>query len=253
MTTAGNPFLRARGLGLDYGRFTAVGKIDLELGTTGLHSLIGPNGAGKTSFFNIVSGRLPASRGSLVFEGRDITRSGAHRRARLGMARSFQVTSLFGESSVLHNLQMAAMGVAPSRSYRFWSNWTRETQRLDVAMEVLRELELTRHAATPVASLAHGVQRVVEIGMCLAAGPRLLLLDEPLAGLGLADVPRITELLQRLKARYAVLLVEHNMRVVMGISDRITVMFQGNVIAEGAPTAIRENAQVRRVYLGSQS
>ena len=112
MTTAGNPFLSARGLGLDYGRFTAVGKIDLELGTTGLHSLIGPNGAGKTSFFNIVSGRLPASRGSLVFEGRDITRSGAHRRARLGMARSFQVTSLFGESSVLHNLQMAAMGIA---------------------------------------------------------------------------------------------------------------------------------------------
>lgn len=252
-SSSGDVLLSAKDLSVRFGGVLAVNKVSFDVRRGEVFTLIGPNGAGKTSFFNIVSGRLPASRGSLIFEGQDITRSGAHRRARLGMARSFQVTSLFGESSVLHNLQMAAMGVEPSRSYRFWSNWTRETQRLDVAMDVLRELELTRHAATPVAALAHGVQRVVEIGMCLAARPRLLLLDEPLAGLGLAEVPRITELLQRLKARYSVLLVEHNMRVVMGISDRITVMFQGNVIAEGPPAAIRENAQVRRVYLGSQS
>jgi branched-chain amino acid transport system ATP-binding protein len=245
--------LSARGLGLDYGRFTAVGKIDLDLPPKGLHSLIGPNGAGKTSFFNIVSGRLPASRGRLSFEGVDITRSAPHQRVKLGMARSFQITSLFSESTVRHNLQLAAMGVDAKRPFRFWRHWSSEAESGDLALQVMRELDLLRHAEARVNSLAHGAQRVVEIGMCLAARPRLLLLDEPLAGLGLSDVPRVTDLLKQLKSRYAVLLVEHNMRVVMGISDRITVMFQGDVIAEGRPDEIREHAEVRRVYLGSQA
>jgi branched-chain amino acid transport system ATP-binding protein len=245
--------LTTTGLGLDYGKFTAVGAVDLELLPQTLHSLIGPNGAGKTSFFNIVSGRSPASRGQLGFEGRDITRAGPHQRVKLGMARSFQVTSLFPESSVLHNLQMAAMGVQANRAFRFWRNWSSEEESLELAESVMHELELDRHASTPVGLLAHGVQRVVEIGMCLAARPRVLLLDEPLAGLGLADVPRISELLVRLKQLYAILLVEHNMHVVMGISDFITVMFQGNVIASGPPDTIRTNTDVRRVYLGSQS
>jgi branched-chain amino acid transport system ATP-binding protein len=245
--------LKTRGLGLDYGKFTAVGEIDLDLHPRTLHALIGPNGAGKTSFFNIVSGRLPSSRGRVEFQGQDMTHTGPHQRARLGMARSFQVTSLFPESTVLHNLQLAAMGVDPLRAFRFWSNWSSERKTLAQAEAVMHELQLDRYALVPVGSLAHGVQRVVEIGMCLAANPCVLLLDEPLAGLGLADVPRITELLVRLKDLYAVLLVEHNMRVVMGISDHITVMFQGNVIADGTPGAIRENAEVRRVYLGSQA
>lgn len=245
--------LSARGLGLDYGTFRAVGHVDIDLWPNSLHSLIGPNGAGKTSFFNLVSGRLPASRGHLAFEGRDITRCASHRRVKLGMARSFQVTNLFGESTVRHNLQLAALGVESARAFRFWRRWGDEAVSLASADEVMRDLELTSHADTPVGQLAHGIQRVVEIGMCLAARPRLLLLDEPLAGLGLADVPRIAELLQRLKTRYAILLVEHNMRVVMGISDHVTVMFQGNVIATGTPEAIRTNADVRRVYLGSQA
>ena len=245
--------LSTRGLGLDYGRFTAVGKIDLDLPAKGLHSLIGPNGAGKTSFFNIVSGRLPASRGSLVFEGRDITRTGPHQRVKIGMARSFQITSLFGESTVRHNLQLAALGIDSTRPFRFWGRWSGEAQSAQIAADVMRELDLLRLADATVGSLAHGVQRVVEIGMCLAARPRLLLLDEPLAGLGLADVPRITALLSRLKASYSVLLVEHNMHVVMDISDRITVMFQGDVIAQGRPDEIRSSTEVRRVYLGSQA
>lgn len=245
------PILETRGLGLDYGKFRAVGEVSISLQPNTLRALIGPNGAGKTSFFNVASGRLPCSRGSIFLEGRDITTSPGHERVKLGMARSFQVTSLFPESSVLLNLQIAAMGMEAGRALHFWSRWSREAERLAVVEEVLQRLELTAYAHLPVGSLSNGVQRVVEIGMCLVSRPRLLMLDEPLAGLGLADVPRISALLQQLKSSYTILLVEHNMRVVMGISDRITVMFTGNVIAEGTPQEIRENADVRRIYLGS--
>jgi len=252
MTAPTNGLLEACGLGLDYGAFTAVGRVDLQLGARGLHALIGPNGAGKTSFFNLVSGRFPASRGRLLLSGRDITRLPAHARARLGMARSFQVTSLFPESSVEDNLQIAALGMQSDRALRFWSEWRREEASREQARAVMRELDLQTLAAQRVGRLSHGLQRVVEIGMCLAARPRLLLLDEPLAGLGLADVPRIGELLRTLKQHYAILLVEHNVRVVMGISDRISVMFQGNVVAEGTPEEVRSHPEVRRVYLGSK-
>lgn len=250
---AGIPVLETLGLGLDYGKFRAVGEVTLSLQQNTLHGLIGPNGAGKTSFFNVVSGRLPRSRGSILLEGKDITASPGHERVRLGMARSFQVTSLFSESSVLLNLQIAAMGLKAGRALQFWSRWEREAERLEIVDKVLRKLELTAYSNRPVGSLSSGIQRVVEIGMCLVSKPRLLMLDEPLAGLGLAEVPRISGLLQQLKTSYTILLVEHNMRVVMGISDRITVMFSGNVIAEGTPQEIRENADVRRIYLGSAS
>ncbi|AEI82967.1 high-affinity branched-chain amino acid transport ATP-binding protein LivG (plasmid) [Cupriavidus necator N-1] len=243
--------LTTRGLGLDYGSFTAVGKVALDLKANTLHSLIGPNGAGKTSLFNIVSGRLPATRGTIEFEGKNITRSPAHGRVKLGMARSFQVTSLFPESTVLDNLRLAAMGYEAGRSLHFWSTWNKEASKHEIADKVLVELDLARYASMPVGALSHGTQRLVEIGMCLVARPMLLLLDEPMAGLGLADVPRVSELLLQLKASYTILLVEHNMHVVMGISDRITVMFQGNVIAEGSPDEIRQDANVKRVYLGS--
>lgn len=245
------PILTTRGLGLDYGKFTAVGEVDLQIRPRTLHSLIGPNGAGKTSLFNIVSGRAMASRGSIHFDGRDITRSPAHSRVSLGMARSFQVTSLFPESGVLENLRLAALGRRARQSLRFWRNWERDAARQEVADEVLEQLELKRLAQTPVGELSHGTQRLVEIGMCLVARPSMLLLDEPMAGLGLADIPRVTDLLAQLKASHTILLVEHNMHVVMELSDRITVMFQGNVVAEGTPGEIRENADVKRVYLGS--
>lgn len=245
--------LVAQGLGLDYGSFTAVGRVDLRLRSEGLHTLLGPNGAGKTSFFNLVSGRLPASRGRLLLQGRDITRLPAHARAQLGMARSFQVTSLFPESTVQDNLQIAALGMESARALRFWGTWRSEEQSREAARAVMRELDLLPHAQQQVGRLSHGLQRVVEIGMCLAASPRLLLLDEPLAGLGLADVPRVSELLCALKQRYAILLVEHNVRVVMSISDRITVMFQGNVVTEGTPEEVRSHPEVRRIYLGSKA
>ena len=249
----GSTILATRRLALYYGKFAAVGGVDLDLKSNTLHSLIGPNGAGKTSLFNVISGRIPASRGSISFDGRDITRLPARDRAKLGMARSFQITSLFPESTVMDNLRLASMGIDSARAFGFWRTWVRETEHLLEVDLVLRELGLSRYAHSMVNSLAQGVQRVVEIAMCLVAKPRLLLLDEPLAGLGMADVPRIAELLQQLKSRYTVLLVEHNMRVVMQISDRITVMFQGTVLAEGTPQHMRENAEVRRVYLGSQS
>jgi branched-chain amino acid transport system ATP-binding protein len=250
-TSGQHPILSTRGLGLDYGSFTAVGKIDLVLQPKGLHTLIGPNGAGKTSLFNIISGRIPASRGSVEFAGIDVTRAPSRRRAHLGMARSFQITSLFPESSVRENLQLAAMGMRPGRSLAFWKLWSSESGSFARVDEVMDELDIRRYADLPVGQLAHGVQRIVEIGMCLVANPRLLLLDEPLAGLGLADVPRVAELLSALKQKYAVLLVEHNMRVVMNVSDLITVMFQGNVLAQGVPEAIRADPEVRRCYLGS--
>lgn len=245
--------LRTRGLGLDYGPFTAVQAVDLDVQPRTLHALIGPNGAGKTSFFNIISGRYAASRGRIELAGKDITARPARSRVGLGMARSFQITSLFPESSVRENLELAAMGTRAGRAMRFWSKWSAETGHAEGVGRVLEELELKRFADMPVSVLSHGQQRVVEIGMCLMANPRILLLDEPLAGLGLADIPRIRDLLVRLKARYTILLVEHNMRVVMAVSDRITVMFQGRVLAEGTPDEIRNNAEVRRVYLGSEA
>jgi branched-chain amino acid transport system ATP-binding protein len=154
---------------------------------------------------------------------------------------------------VRENLELAAMGTKAGRAMRFWSKWSAETRHAEGVDRVLEELELKRFADMPASVLSHGQQRVVEIGMCLVANPRILLLDEPLAGLGLADIPRIRDLLARLKARYTILLVEHNMRVVMAVSDRITVMFQGGVLAEGTPDEIRNNAEVRRVYLGSEA
>ena len=247
------PALRTRGLGLDYGQFTAVAKVDLDVKPRTLHALIGPNGAGKTSFFNIISGRYAPSRGKIEVEGNDITARPARSRVKLGMARSFQITTLFMESSVRENLELAAMGTAAGRALRFWSKWTAEIPGRDAIDRVLDELELKKFAEVPISVLSHGQQRLVEIGMCLVANPRILLLDEPLAGLGLADIPRITELLTRLKSRYTILLVEHNMRVVMKVSDRITVMFQGQVLAEGTPGEIRNHAEVRRVYLGSEA
>lgn len=245
--------LRTRGLGLDYGRFRAVGSVDLDLRENTLHALIGPNGAGKTSFFNLISGRLRPSRGQIEFQGSDITGSPAHARVRLGMARSFQVTSLFPQRTVLDNLRIAALGLRPTRALEFWRSWQDETKNLSAAEDVLAEMGLTSHANTPVGVLSNGVQRVLEIGMCLVSRPKLLLFDEPLAGLGLSDVPRVTDLMRGLRSRYTLLLVEHNMNAVMSISDRITVMFQGDIIADGTPQKIREDAQVRKVYLGSRA
>ena len=246
-----SPILVTSGLGLDYGKFTAVTAVDLAVTPNSVHSLIGPNGAGKTSFFNIVSGRHRPSRGSIRFAGHDITATPSHRRVRLGMARSFQVTSLFAGESVRHNLRLAALGLSPARALHFWRTWNGETQDLTAVDEVLQRLELGALAERKVGALSHGLQRIVEIGMCLVARPRLLLFDEPLAGLGLDDVPRVAALMRDLARTHTVLLVEHNMRVVMSISDRITVMFQGGVIAEGSPEEIRASAEVRRVYLGS--
>jgi branched-chain amino acid transport system ATP-binding protein len=245
--------LQTRGLGLDYGAFTAVGAVDLQVMPKTLHALIGPNGAGKTSFFNLISGRYAATRGAVELDGVDITKMPARSRIRHGMARSFQITSLFLERTVRENLELAALGCKAPPLLRFWTDWSTEARRLDGIDGVLQELELAKLADRPVHVLSHGQQRLVEIGMCLVAQPHVLLLDEPLAGLGLADIPRVAELLMRLKSHYTVLLVEHNMRVVMKVSDRVTVMFQGQVIAEGPPAAIREDAEVRRVYLGSQA
>ena len=245
------PILQCSGVGHDYGSFRAVGQVDLALAPAGIHALIGPNGAGKTTFFNIVSGRLPASRGQMVFRGHDFTRSPAPERIRLGMARSFQITSLFRAGTVRHNLRLAALGADASRQRAWWRRWTPQAdERIDA---LLRALELEPFADRTVESLSHGLQRVLEIGMCLVPRPQVLLLDEPLAGLGLGDIPRVTQLLQALGRDHAILLVEHNMRVVMSISDRITVIFQGNVLAHGTPHEVRHDEEVRRVYLGTQS
>lgn len=245
------PILTCSGVGHDYGSFRAVGQVDLALAPNGIHSLIGPNGAGKTTFFNVISGRLTASRGQMVFSGRDITRSPAPERIRLGMARSFQITSLFRADTVRHNLRLAALGAQASQQRVCWRRWSPQADERIEAL--LRMLELEAFSERTVESLSHGLQRVLEIGMCLVPRPRALLLDEPLAGLGLSDIPRVAQLLQALSKDHAILLVEHNMRVVMSISDRITVMFQGNVLAQGTADEVRRNEDVRRVYLGTQS
>ncbi|HSE92752.1 MAG TPA: branched-chain amino acid ABC transporter ATP-binding protein/permease [Methylomirabilota bacterium] len=239
--------LESYGLTKEFGGLVAVNAVDFRVRPGELRAVIGPNGAGKTTFFNMLTGVLPPSRGRIVFKGRDITRLPAHAVSRLGIARSYQVTNIFADLSVFENIRIAAQSRVTH--YRFWRDAERLVDVRRRAEEILALLALDAKRDLPAAALSHGEQRYLEIGIALATDPDFLLLDEPTAGMSPDETGRTAAFVRKLAGRLTIVLVEHDMEVVMGISDRITVLNYGQVLAEGTPAEIRENPEVRRVYL----
>jgi branched-chain amino acid transport system ATP-binding protein len=241
------PLLESQGLTKVFGGLTAVNGVDFQVRRGELRSVIGPNGAGKTTFFNLLTGVLPPSSGRILFKGRDITHLPAHAVSRLGIARSYQVTNIFGDLSVFENVRIAAQSRVTH--YRCWGNADRLAEVNQRADEILRRLGLTAKRHVRGAELSHGEQRYLEIGIALATEPDFLLLDEPTAGMSPEETQRTAAFVRNLAGHVTIVVVEHDMEVVMGISDRITVLNYGEVLAEGTPAEIRDNADVRRVYL----
>jgi branched-chain amino acid transport system ATP-binding protein len=243
------PLLRADALTRRFGGLTAVDKVSLDLHAREVHAVIGTNGAGKSTLINMLSGELAASSGRIEFDGRDIGNWPQAKRARAGIGRSYQRTTIFPSFSVLENCRLSAQAALP-RSWAVWQSAQACTQSLEAAREALEAAGLTAEAQRPAGLLSHGGQRQLEIAMCLAARPRLLLLDEPLAGMGAEETERMLRLLADLKRGHAVLLVEHDMDAVFRIADRITVMVNGTVIASDTPARIRAHPEVLAAYLG---
>ena len=239
--------LESRGLTKTFGGLTAVNGVDFQVRPGELRSVIGPNGAGKTTFFNLLTGVLPPSAGRILFKGRDVTGLPAHRVSRLGIARSYQVTNIFGDLTVLENVRIAAQSRVTH--YRFWGSAESLRGVTDRAEEILRHLGLAAKRNALARELSHGEQRYLEIGIALATEPDFLLLDEPTAGMSPDETRRTAAFVRRLAGHVTIVVVEHDMEVVMGISDRITVLNYGEILAEGTPAEIRESADVRRVYL----
>ena len=244
------PLLRAERLTKAFGALTAVNAVTLEVRAGSLHSVIGPNGAGKTTFFNLLTGQLTPTAGRIVFDGRDIAGTPPHEIAHLGIARSFQRTSIFPALSIFDNVWLAAFARQPSWRGLAWRRADRYPDLGDKAVAALHDVGLEAKADRPAREISHGEQRQLELAIALAATPRLLLLDEPAAGLSPDETQRMVALVRQLKGRYTIVLIEHKIDVVMTISDRISVMHFGSVIAEGTPAEIQRNADVRRAYLG---
>jgi len=243
--------LEVRGVTKTFGSLVAVSGVSLNVAPGELRAVIGPNGAGKTTFFNLISGFFPPSAGHIVFEGEDVTTLPAYRRVEIGMARTFQITEIFPELTVRENVRIAAEA-ASGYCLRPWITRHQAAalkQRVD---EVLELVGLAAKAPRLVGELAHGDQRAAEIGMALALKPRLLLLDEPTAGMGDQETQEITALIRRLHkdSRYTIVLIEHDMQVVFHLADRITVLDQGRLLAEGAPQDIAGDDAVQAAYLG---
>ena len=245
------PLLQVAGLSKAFGAVVACDGVTLDLPEHEVHAVIGPNGAGKTTLIGQLAGEVHPDAGRIAFAGRDVTHLPGHARARLGMARSFQVTSLFPRLSALDNVALAVQA-HDGHSFRVWAPARAEPALRDPARAVLAQLGLERRADVPAGALAHGEQRQLEIAMALATAPRLLLLDEPMAGMGREDSARMVELLAGLKGRVAMLLIEHDMDAVFALADRISVLVYGRVIATGAPEAVRADPEVRRAYLGEE-
>jgi ABC-type branched-subunit amino acid transport system ATPase component/ABC-type branched-subunit amino acid transport system permease subunit len=241
------PLLESLGLTKTFGGLTAVNHVDFQVRAGELRSVIGPNGAGKTTFFNLLTGVLPPSGGRILFKGADITGLPAHAISRLGIARSYQVTNIFGDLTVFENVRIAAQSRVTH--YRFWGSADSLAALNARAEEILGHLGLTAKRDALARELSHGEQRYLEIGIALATDPDFLLLDEPTAGMSPDETQRTAAFVRRLAGQVTIVVVEHDMEVVMGISDRITVLNYGEILAEGTPAEIRENPDVRRVYL----
>ena len=245
------PLLRIEGLRKQFGGIVASDDITLEVVPGELHAIIGPNGAGKTTLIGQLAGEITPDAGRIAFDGQDITTLRIDRRSALGLARSFQITSLFPDCTALDNVALAVQAHA-GHSFRFWKDARREPALREPARAALVRVGLGARADAVVSEMSHGEHRLLELAMGLATHPRLLLLDEPMAGLGPEESARVVELLRALKRELAILLIEHDMTAVFALADRITVLLYGRVIASGAPDAIRADPEVRKAYLGTQ-
>jgi len=244
------PLVRTDRLTKSFGALVAVNAVTLAVDEGSLHSVIGPNGAGKTTFFNLLTGQLAPTSGRIVFDGRDIAGTPPHGIAHLGIARSFQRTSIFPTLSLLDNVWLAAFARQESWRGLAWRRTDGYPKLAERAMAVLEEVGLAGKHGEPARAISHGEQRQLELAIALAATPRLLLLDEPAAGLSPDETKKMVALVRKLKGRYTIILIEHKIDIVMSMSDRISVMHFGSVIAEGVPAEIQRNAEVRRAYLG---
>src|SRR5881296_4162579 len=246
------PLLAIRGLRKRFGGLLATDQVDLDVSEGETYAVIGPNGAGKTTLIGQLAGDLRPDDGAIRFAGRDVTRLDAPLRSRLGLARSFQITSIFPDFSALANVALAVQAHRGG-NFRFWRSARDERALREPACVVLDSVGLGARAGVLAANLAHGEQRQLEIAMALATEPRLLLLDEPVAGMGLEESQRMVRLLGNLKGRVTIVLVEHDMDAVFTLADRISVMVYGRIIATGTPEEVRGNAEVRRAYLGEEA
>jgi branched-chain amino acid transport system ATP-binding protein len=244
--------LEVRGLTKNFGALRATDSIDFDVAEGETHAVIGPNGAGKTTFISQLAGNLQPDAGSVRFAGADITNLSAPRRARLGLARSFQITSVYPEFSALDNVALAVQAHS-GHSFRFWRAARGDPALVEPAERVLEEVGLLPRKNILAANLAHGEQRQLEVAMALATGPRLLLLDEPMAGMGTEESQRMIALLQKLKQQKTIILVEHDMDAVFRLADRISVLVYGKVIATDVPEKIKMNHDVRKAYLGEEA
>jgi len=232
-----------------FGGLTAVDGVHFQVRRGELRAVIGPNGAGKTTFFNMLTGVLPPSGGQVLFRGQDITALPAHAVSRLGIARSYQVTNIFADLTVLENVRIAAQSRVTT--YNLWANADRLVEVNARAERMLALLGLSAKRHLLAGELSHGEQRYLEIGIALATEPEFLLLDEPTAGMSPEETKQTAEFIRGLAGSVTIVLVEHDMEVVMGVSDRITVLHQGQVLAEGTPEEIRANERVQQTYLGA--
>ena len=243
--------LEVRGLTKSFGAVLASDDVDLDIREGETHAIIGPNGAGKTTLISQLAGNLHPDRGRVRFAGEDITGLSAPARARRGFARSFQITSIYPDFTALENVMLAVQAHS-GHSFRFWRPAREETALSSPARAILEEVGLSGRCEVPAANLAHGEQRALEVATALATRPRLLLLDEPVAGMGAEETQRMIELLSSLKGSKTLILVEHDMDAVFSLADRISVLVYGRIIATGAPEEIRANPEVRRAYLGEE-
>jgi branched-chain amino acid transport system ATP-binding protein len=243
--------LRTDALSKSFGNLAAVQNVSLEFHAGEIHAIIGPNGAGKTTFLNLLSGELSPSAGSLHFGSADVTRWSPDRRARAGMGRSFQHSSVFEDLTTFENARLAAQTRLPS-SFRFFRPASRYDPVNATASAVLGELGLAGNVETPAGEISHGGQRQLEIAMLMAIDPKLMLLDEPTSGMGRAETSELIETLRVLSKKHTLVLVEHDMDVVFTLADRISVLVNGAVLASGKPQEVRANAAVRTAYLGDE-
>jgi branched-chain amino acid transport system ATP-binding protein len=243
--------LQVENLSKRFGGIVASDALSLDVAPGELHAVIGPNGAGKTTLIAQLTGQVAPDGGTVRFAGEDITALATYRRSALGLARSFQITSLFLDLSVLDNVALAVQAHA-GHSFRFWRDARKDAELRERARAALARVGLVERAAQPASVLNHGDHRLLELAMALAGKPRLLLLDEPIAGMGPEQSARMVAMLRALKSEATILLVEHDMEAVFALADRITVLVYGRVIATGKPEEIRANVQVRDTYLGEQ-
>ena len=243
--------LSVENLAKRFGGIVATDNLSLSVTQGELHSVIGPNGAGKTTLISQLSGMLMPDQGIVRFDGVDITRTSAPERSQMGLARSFQITSILKDFTVLENVSIAVQAHS-GHSFKFWGAAHKEKALIEPAEQVLEKIGLLDRANVTAANLAHGEQRQLELAMVMATKPKLLLLDEPTAGMGPEESTAMAKMLRELKGQYTILLIEHDMDTVFALSDRISVLVYGKTIATGTPDEIRNNADVKRAYLGEE-